>query len=145
MSRLALTLTLAAALIACEDNDIGRECTGMVVPVPSGGSSEGDVMRAQGSEIIEYNAQFPCSTTVCVATLGRGAYCSQECTRDEDCPSAFECREIMSLGPFAGQQLCAWKRCTSSGSCGDPDEFICSRVEELSLGEIVRLCDFRPE
>ncbi len=144
MSRAPLWLALAAA-VACTETDIGKECTGMVVPDPGGASAEGDVMRAQGSEIVEYNAQFPCATTVCIATLGRGAYCTQECTRDEHCPPAFECRTVMELGPFAEQTFCAWKQCRASGDCGDPDTYACTRVEALSLGEIVRLCDWREE
>ena len=141
-----LTLLLAVAwLSACADSDIGKECTGMQIPDPGGASSEGDILRAQGSEIVEYNATFPCSTTVCIATLGGGAYCTQECTRDEHCPPAFSCRAVMDLGPFAGETFCAWKECGSSNDCGDPDTYACTRVEELSLGTIVRLCDWREE
>jgi hypothetical protein len=142
MRVLAILVALLAAA-ACDDSDIGQECTGMDIPVPSGASAEGDVLRAQGSEIVEYNAEFPCQTTVCVATLGRGGYCSQECTKDTHCPKAFECRTVMDMGPFAEQHFCVWKQCSRDEDCGDPYEYICAKVAELSLGEVVRVCDWR--
>ena len=141
--RLPMLLLVALAAGACEDNDIGEVCKGMVIPNDGGASSEGDVMRAEGSEIVEYNTEFPCESTVCVATLARGGYCSRECRKDANCPSAFTCRVIMDMGPFAEETFCAWRECEFSEDCGDIDKYACTEAPELSLGEVIRLCSFR--
>ena len=119
-------LLLLAVLAGCDDTDIGETCTGMVIPTEGSATSEGDVMRAQGSEIVEYNTEFPCESTVCVATLGRGGYCSEECRADANCPSAFTCRVIMEMGPFAEERYCAWRECEFSEDCGDVDKYSCT-------------------
>ncbi|OGR12744.1 MAG: hypothetical protein A2341_18375 [Deltaproteobacteria bacterium RIFOXYB12_FULL_58_9] len=143
ITAILLAFVMLVFLAGCQDDDIGVDCKGMDIPVESGATSEGDVMRAQGSEIVEYNAEFPCQTTVCIATLGRGGYCTQECTRDEQCPQAFSCRQVMDIGPFADSKYCSWKECENDDECGDPYEYACAKVEELSLGEVVKLCGWR--
>jgi hypothetical protein len=153
MSRLTAVLLLIAPA-ACESSDVGSECTGMVVPVKSGATSEGDVQRSEGSEIVEYNAEFPCSSTVCVASLGRGAFCSAECATDDHCPQAFTCRTILTevepatlpteAAALLEQRFCIWRECRTDKDCGDEFEYICAKVKELSLGgEVVRMCDWR--
>jgi hypothetical protein len=146
------TLSLSAA--ACDDSDVGDECSGMDVPVESGATSEGDIQRAQGSEIVEYDATFPCSSAVCVASLGRGAFCSSECRTDDHCPQPFACRTILTeldptslpeeVGAMLEQTYCVWRECVSDDDCGDRATYVCAKVEELSLGgELVRMCDWR--
>ena len=145
---------LALGAAACDDSDVGDDCSLMDVPIESGATSEGDVQRAQGSEIVEYNAEFPCSSTVCVASLGRGAFCSAECKTDDHCPQAFECRNILTeldleslpddVAAMLEQKYCIWRRCNADKDCGDEFEYVCAKVEELSLGgEIVRMCGWR--
>ncbi|MEE8408607.1 MAG: hypothetical protein V3T05_03285 [Myxococcota bacterium] len=146
MSRVAALVLacVAPTLVACDTDDIGTICEGMVIADPGHATTDGDVMTSRGSEIVEYNVTFPCENTVCIATLGRGGYCTRECSiRGSNCPSAFECREVLSIGPFAGETFCAWKECTFSEDCGDVDKYACTEVKELSLGKIVRLCALR--
>ncbi len=149
-----LVLAAVAGALACDNSDVGDECSDMVVPVESGATSEGDVQRSQGSEIVEYNAEFPCTSTVCVASLGRGAFCSAECKTDANCPEAFECRTILTeldpatlpeeVAALLEQRFCIWRECNVDEDCGDEFEYVCAKVEELSLGgTIVRKCDWR--
>ena len=145
MTRIVALLLTAGLpmLVACDTDDIGTQCDGMIIADTGHATTAGDVMTSRGSEIVEYNTEFPCETTVCIATLGRGGYCTRECSTDSNCPAAFKCREVMSMGPFAGETFCAWKECKFSEDCGDVDKYACTEVEELSLGQIVRLCTLR--
>jgi hypothetical protein len=137
-------LCLALALLtACETNDIGQECTGMTIPTQNGATSEGDVLRAQGSEAVEYNTTFPCSDIVCVATLGTKPYCSKECVADVNCPVAFQCRTVMDYGPFATRSYCVWRECKRDQDCGDPWTIACKEVPELSLNTPFKVCSWR--
>lgn len=143
--RVVGTILFLSLFAGCRNDDIGNSCPEMKVPDKGGATEEGDVLRAQGSEIVEYNAIFPCESAICVATLGRGAYCSSECSRDSQCPEAFGCRAVMDVGPFAGKTYCTWKECKTDDDCGDRDRFMCTRVPEQSLGNVVNLCGLRPE
>lgn len=133
----------ALLVTACSESDIGSDCPSVAVPTPNGASTEGDVVRTQGSEIVEYDAQFPCESTVCIATLGKTPYCSKECSTDAQCPDAFECRQVMELGPFAERKYCAWRECVSDSSCGDRDDTVCEPYAELSIGNPVSFCAWR--
>ncbi|MBI5508684.1 MAG: hypothetical protein HY903_08015 [Deltaproteobacteria bacterium] len=135
---------LVAVLVAgCETNDIGKECAGMSIPTQSGATSEGDVFRAQGSEAVEYDTAFPCADIVCVATLGTKPYCSRECATDRNCPLAFECKTVMTYGPFAERQYCVWRTCERDQDCGDPWTIACKEVPELSLNVPFKVCGWR--
>lgn len=144
MSR-GIIVGLAAALAAggCTESDVGQACPELEVPHQGEASTEGDVKRTEGSEVVEYNTAFPCEDIVCVATLGRGAYCTRECSTDANCPTAFTCRELINTGDFAGRKFCAWKECEQDDECGDPWEMACTEVPELGLTEHVKLCQRR--
>lgn len=136
-----LLATTGLVLAACDSGDIGDVCDGMVVPDSQ--APGGDPTRTEGAELVEYNVLFPCDEPVCVATLGRGAYCSKECDRNGQCPTGFECREVMQLGPFAGRNFCVWSVCAVDSDCGNPWVAGCERVAELSLNGDVKLCKRR--
>lgn len=141
MRRLLLLLPLVAC--TAQSEDIGHGCPNMVVPVQGVATTVGDDRRAEGSEVVEYNTDFPCQDIVCVATLGRGSYCTRECRSDANCPQAFECRVIMTYGPFAERKYCAWKQCQKDTDCGDAWVNACTDVPELGLTETVKLCEAR--
>lgn len=141
--RHTVSIALAAMLVACVADDVGTVCDGMEVPFESGATFEGDVTRAQGVEIIEFNVEFPCEDPVCVATLARGAYCSRECSNDSHCPDGFSCVAVMNIGPFEGRTFCVWKECNAPSDCGDPWVMGCEVVPQLSLQNETRLCGFR--
>lgn len=139
-----LCLVVTGLFVAgCESDDIGDACPQMVVPIPSGATEEGDVLRAQASEIVEYSVEFPCEHSVCIATLGKTPYCSKECSKDTHCPTAFECRSVMDMGPFSNREYCAWRQCVDAEDCGNPFEYSCEHSPELSLGKNVGLCSFK--
>lgn len=141
--RLAIALLIGALTPGCEQEDVGSACPDMDVPNQGEATLDGDVRRAEGSEVVEYNTAFPCDDIVCVATLGRGSYCTRECAGDEYCPQGFECRVVMTYGPFAGRRYCTWARCDSDGDCGNPWLNACTAVPELGLTEPVKLCESR--
>ncbi len=140
MRRLALAWLWVAA--ACETDDVGKPCPGLVIPTEATASNEGDVMVAQGSRVVEYNTDFPCRDIVCVATPGRDAYCSRECAGAGNCPSAFACEVVTDYGPFAERTYCVWRECADDGDCGDPNTYTCEEVPELTLEETVMWCDW---
>ncbi|MBI3180471.1 MAG: hypothetical protein HYZ27_12470 [Deltaproteobacteria bacterium] len=140
MRRALAAVALVAA--ACETDDVGKPCPALEIPTEAAASNGGDVMVAQGSEVVEYNTDFPCRDIVCVATPGRGAYCSRECATDGNCPSAFACEVVMDFGPFAGRTYCVWRPCTDDADCGDANTYTCEEVPELTLEETVMLCDW---
>ena len=128
---------------ACETNDVGDTCTGMTLPTQNGATTEGDVVRAQGSEAVEYDTAFPCSDIVCVATLGTSPYCSKECVEDANCPVAFRCRTVVTYEPFAQRKYCVWRECKRDQDCGDPWTIQCKKVPELSLVTPFTVCAWR--
>jgi hypothetical protein len=144
-SSLAHASCLAAfcVLAACTKDDLGNPCPQMVVPHQGKATTNGDLERTEGSEVVEYNTEFPCRDIVCVATLGRGSYCTHECDSDADCPRAFVCREVTKEGPFVKRKYCVWRACQTDEDCGDPWVMACSVVPELGLTEEVRLCELR--
>ena len=113
--RRLLPILAVVTTMACEETDIGKECTGMVIPNEGGATAEGDVKRAEGSEIVEYNTAFPCHTTVCVATLGRPGYCSQECREDARGAVAARCSRCMGALVYSGQHKAASSLARVSG------------------------------
>jgi hypothetical protein len=146
----AATIGGVTVLPTCTTDDIGKECVGMNVPNPGGSTSEGDIIRAQGSEIIEYNTNFPCDDIVCVATIGSGGYCSRECASDDNCPPAFRCRSVMADGvladrnPLSDRKYCVWRECSVDQDCGDPWTLACKQVvEEGAAGSSFRICASR--
>jgi hypothetical protein len=153
--RACLLLFTGATLAAgCETNDVGKTCgcdpkavdtaaECMSIPTQNGATTEGDVVRAQGSEAVEYNTAFPCSDIVCVATLGTTPYCSRECVSDHNCPVAFQCRTVMDYGPFAARKYCVWRECRLDPDCGDPWTIACKVVPELSLNTPFKVCSWR--
>jgi hypothetical protein len=115
-------------VLACQKDDIGIPCVGMNLPNAGGSTSEGDVIRAEGPEIVEYNVNFPCDGVVCVATIGSGGYCSKECTEDRECPQAFVCRTVQDYGPLADRKYCVWRQCKTDADCGDPWTMTCKQA-----------------
>ncbi len=142
MRHLVLLLPLLAAC-AGQGEDIGLACPEMVVPQQGEASTEGDLRRTEGSEVVEYNTDFPCQDIVCVASLGRGSYCTRECRSDANCPDAFECRVVMTYGPFASRKYCTWKTCQEDTDCGNGWINACTEVPELGLTETIKLCEAR--
>jgi hypothetical protein len=143
MRRLVLLSLLPLAGCAVDNEGIGSACPQMVVPFQGDATTEGDVRRTEGSEVVEYNTEFPCQDIVCVATLGRGSYCTRECRTDANCPEAFECRAVMSYGPFEGRKYCTWKECAKDTDCGNAWINACTQVPELGLTDTVKLCEAR--
>lgn len=133
----------AMLLTACETNDIGQPCPNMEVPNPGSATTDGNVARTEGSEIVEYNVKFPCESIVCVASVGKGAYCSKECTSSGECPGGFECRAVMDYGPFTNETFCVWRECTKDTDCGDPWVMGCKKVKETNVGVPLSFCEFR--
>ncbi|HSI04247.1 MAG: hypothetical protein ACAI38_05230 [Myxococcota bacterium] len=138
-------VVLLIPLLACagETEDIGLACPNMVVPFQGEASTEGDLRRTEGSEVVEYNTEFPCQDIVCVASLGRGSYCTRECRSDANCPQAFECRVVMTYGPFEDRKFCTWKQCQEDTDCGNAWINACTVVPELGLTETIKLCEAR--
>ena len=135
MLRPAFCFLLSSATVgtvACQSDDIGKPCTGMNVPYTGGATNDGDAISALGSQIVEYNTDFPCDAAVCVATIGSGGYCSRECATDHDCPGAFSCGTVMSYGPFTDRKYCIWRACQTDDDCGDPWTLGCRPIVPYS-------------
>lgn len=140
MIRRVACMTITAWGVGCATPDVGQSCPDMTVPFESHSTIGSDVAQAQSPEAVEFNVTFPCEHPVCVLTLGHEPYCSKECTHDGQCPTGFACRPVMTVGPFAGVQFCVWKPCNRDTDCGDPWEYGCEVVPELSLEFETRLC-----
>ncbi len=139
VKRLGLIFFTTALLGACSGGDIGQECTGFDVPNPGTGEGGAGSGQSQGSEIVEVNVEFPCESLTCVATVGRGGYCSRECGSDSNCPKGFTCASVTLVGQFKDQTFCRWAECESNDDCGGGQ--ICELVDELSLGtDVVKQC-----
>lgn len=146
---LGRALWLAVVVMGCETGDIGTPCPEMDLggeqptSPADGNADDGSVVSVRGNEAVEYNVEFPCTSAICVATLGRQPYCSRECDDKMQCPDGFSCRRVMAMGPLAGRTYCAWKECDNHGDCGDPWSLACTRVLEESLADEVRVCSWR--
>jgi hypothetical protein len=139
-----LVLLIALSLmVACQNHDIGADCPDLEVTNPGGVTEEGDVERSQGQQAVEFNTLFPCNSTACVATLGRGSYCSEECASNVNCPDGFSCEHVITAGPFTERKFCVWKICNEDADCGDPWTVECALVPELSVEEPVKQCRWR--
>jgi hypothetical protein len=131
---------LAIINAACEHNDIGHGCPQLLGDQDSGTAAG---TRVETQEVVQQDVTFPCDELICIATDGRAGYCSKRCREDAGCPSGFECRTIQSIGPFAGEMFCAWKRCDSRSDCGSTSEFCCVPAPSPEAGQELKLCDFK--
>lgn len=99
-------LFLGSSLLGCED-DVGRCCT-VIDP-----SAEGRIPVAlstdeRATSDIAIDPAFDCESLVCVAYLGRPAFCTAFCTSEGDCPEGFVCRQVLeagSLPPDANREI----------------------------------------
>ncbi|MEL6340519.1 MAG: hypothetical protein AAFP04_14430 [Myxococcota bacterium] len=123
-------LMLAAA--ACSDTDVGTEC-----PIDDLNAATEDT-PGSNPEVVEVNTLFPCESLTCVSTDGRSGYCSRECRSDANCPSAFTCAQVVSIGPFSDREYCVWRRCQVDFECGDVETYACRDEPGSTLGR----CDF---
>lgn len=117
-SALVLPLASVAALCAtlgCGGSDIGRPCP-QLLGNTAANPLDDNVLETP--EIIEQSPSFPCHDLICVASAGRSPYCTASCEADKNCPRAFTCREVQTVGPFEGQKFCVWKNCESAADCG---------------------------
>ena len=136
---------LVLSLVGCyATGGVGDPCEDLEVPPTNTSEIDGGLATSQGFDIVEKDTSFPCDGVICIATVGRGGYCSRECVSNDDCPNGFECAIATSLGPFANQTFCVWTRCEQDTDCGDPWLFQCETVPELSLAGEVKLCGLRP-
>ncbi len=131
---------LLAALAACDSNDIGQACP----QLNEAGDAEVTAgTRVETPEVVEQSVTFPCDEFICIASQGRAGYCSKRCREDAGCPDGFSCRVIQTLGDFAGQKFCAWKRCDSRSDCGAKEDFCCVPAPSPVAGEELKLCEFK--
>lgn len=145
-----ICVTLASLGTGCERPDIGKECPKLLANPPTAGGT-----RIETNEVVAQDFQFDCDELICVATDGRTGYCSAKCREDVGCPPGFECRQVQTIGEFANDKFCVWKRCEQPKDCGNHDDFRCchpsvvdqcgGEVEGLTLatGEDIKLCTFR--
>lgn len=106
---------------ACsDDDDVGNDCP-MQAPPSTGGNETGSAYPRD----VEINTVFPCDSLTCVNTDGRPSYCSRECQTDTGCPAAFQCEEVISIGPLAGRKYCVWRGCRAQLECGDVKKYDC--------------------
>lgn len=119
----AYSLIAGVGLFAtgCETTDLGNDCP-MEVPEieTAAGPSSVDY-----PSVVEVNTLFPCDSLTCVSAQGREPYCSRECVRDSNCPTAFECLEVTALEPFEDRRYCVWRACRVALECGDPETYDC--------------------
>jgi len=128
-----------AALGGCAKSDIGHRCGAFDVPATPGDSDN----RTQTPEVVAQDPAFPCDDLICVATDGKGPYCSKKCRTDTACPDGFECRQVQPIGAFADDQFCVWKACNDRTDCGTPkDDFCCEAVPDTDPEAPLKRCAF---
>jgi hypothetical protein len=140
--RFCLAVCAQLFAVGCDSTDVGKPCPGMDVPNTGTSTTQGDVVIAQGAQIVEYSAAFPCDSGICVATIGANppGYCSALCTSDKDFPRAMGCAPVMTQGPFANNTYCVWRRCQTDADCGDPWTIDCKPIIPYSP---YMVCTFR--
>jgi hypothetical protein len=126
--------------LACERHDIGRDCPRLLEGSDPGGAAG---TRVETQEVVQQDVTFPCDELICIASDGRPGYCSKRCREDAGCPNGFECRTVQSIGPFAGEKFCAWKRCDARTDCGPKEDFCCVLAPSPEAGQELKLCDFK--
>ena len=131
---------LALGGFACESNDIGKPCPQLLGDADPGSAAG---RRVETQEVVQQDVTFPCDELICIATDGRSGYCSKRCREDAGCPTGFECRTVQSIGPFASDKFCAWKKCQSVSNCGSKDQFCCVTAPSPEAGQELKLCDFK--
>jgi len=129
-----MLLVLAAS--GCASNDIGQPCPDLLTDAGTGGAS-----YTETAEVVAQDVSFPCDEFICIASEGTDGYCSKKCRTDAGCPSGFTCRIIQSVGPFATQKFCAWKRCTNRSDCGSNKSSFCC-YPPIDANEELKLCAF---
>ena len=105
----------------------------------------GDPTLSNTQEVVGQDASFPCEQLICVASGGRGGYCSGKCLDDAGCPAGFECSVVQTLGTFANIKYCVWKQCTKRQDCGggnQSQDFCCDAVVGGNPNQEYRLCNF---
>lgn len=78
LTLMALTL-LSLKFIACQEDDIGKECQ---LPVTPSSCSNNMAFNDIASDCIYH---------WCISYLGSAGFCSRTCISNADCPSGFRC------------------------------------------------------
>lgn len=116
-------LGLVVAFVSgCNDDDVGTSCPQMQVP---SGDNSASTSGSQYPADVEVNTEFPCDSLTCVVSSGREPYCSRECVSDVNCPSAFTCSVLSTIGPLANRKFCVWRGCRAQLECGDVSKYDC--------------------
>ncbi len=152
-ARTAIVITAACTLglLACEEDDVGRECTPDQDPLLSGDPVGGE---DPVTEVVSVSRDQECEAFVCLTHAGLEPYCTRECSydtpdrakscdsdadckkplhcfeglcQDDDCPKGFVCSGVQDVGPLAGKLYCVRNSCDESLDCEDVNKLSCKR------------------
>lgn len=85
---ISLVIALSIKIIACSEDDIGKECTLPYNPVSC---SNNMAFNDIASDCIHH---------WCLSYMGSAGFCSKTCISNADCPSGFRClKNFTSLDP----------------------------------------------
>ncbi|MGC9043016.1 MAG: hypothetical protein ACP5KG_04090 [Myxococcota bacterium] len=83
-----LTIVIISSIIACSEDDIGKDCT-----LPTNPTSCSNNMAFN-------DIASDCLNHWCLSYLGSAGFCSKTCISNSDCPSGFRClKGFTSLDP----------------------------------------------
>lgn len=142
-----IIIILALCFQNCSKSELGDPCPDL--PLPSEGSgpdpTNPEALTSNGLQVVGYDVNYPCDSTICVRTLGLDPMCSKECNSDDECDLGFVCDNVVSLGQFANRKFCVTQQCEQDSDCGDPWEFRCNPVSQVDEeGNLVKYCQKVP-